>query len=257
MSKHIHSLGIVIAFAFTLSTSVADEVGVPAQGGQPEYLFLDKVPCDQGPETAALISSALAKGRMIIFSHMPKLTDPKIGDKGFTADYFAKAWVAALEPELIDLKPEQQPIFDKLIWAGKQSIDNNQDRLNVKGVGWKHFLPAKWAREAGLMLNSRTGVVTRQPSINYRHPSNAPDAREREILTRFTQADYDGKPFGEYATMGKQSVYRYYDPVRLLKPCLACHGNPKGELDVLGYKKDGLEAGDVIGMISVAVAIKD
>ncbi|WP_303907136.1 c-type heme family protein [Thiohalomonas denitrificans] len=56
--------------------------------------------------------------------------------------------------------------------------------------------------------------------------------------------------------MGKQPVYRYFDPVRLMEPCLACHGKPKGELDMLGYEKDGLEAGDVIGLISVAVPIE-
>lgn len=255
---YINLKTVVVAAMLSVSVSAAaSDIGVPAKGGQPEYLFLDKVPRDLGPATATLISSALAKGRMIIFSHMPKLTDPQLGDKGFSAEYFAKAWVAALEPELIDLQPAQQPIFDKLIWAGKQSIDNNQDRLNVKGAAWKHFLPAKWAREAGLMLNSRTGIVTRQPAINYRHPSNAPDAREREILTRFTHADFDGKPYGEYTTMGRQPVYRYYDPIRLLKPCLACHGKPKGEPDKLGFEKDGLAAGDVIGMISVAVAVEE
>ena len=257
MNIGIRSLVIAVLLSFNFDFALADEIGVPAQGGQPEYLFLDKVPRDQGPATAALISTALAKGRMVIFGQMKKLTDPKVGDKGFTGEYFAKAWVAALAPELIDLTPEQQPIFDKLLWAGKQSIENNQDRLNVKGVGWKHFLPAKWAREAGLMLNSRTGVVTRQPAINYRHPSNAPDAREREVLTRFTRKDFDGNPFGEYTTMGKQPVYRYYDPIRLLKPCLACHGDPKGEPDKLGFKKDGLQTGDVIGMISVAVALEE
>jgi len=56
--------------------------------------------------------------------------------------------------------------------------------------------------------------------------------------------------------MGKQKVYRYYDPIPLMQPCLACHGHPKGEPDMLGYKKDGLEAGDIIGFISVAVAVE-
>ncbi len=76
------------------------------------------------------------------------------------------------------------------------------------------------------------------------------------MLTRFSQPGYDGQPHGEETKMGKQPVYRYFDPVRLMEPCLACHGKPKGELDMLGYEKDGLEAGDVIGLISVAVPIE-
>ncbi len=57
--------------------------------------------------------------------------------------------------------------------------------------------------------------------------------------------------------MGKQPVYRYYDPVTLMPPCLACHGKPKGEPDMLGFEKDGFDEGDVIGMISVTVAVTE
>jgi len=56
--------------------------------------------------------------------------------------------------------------------------------------------------------------------------------------------------------MGKQKVYRYFDPINLMPPCLACHGKPKGEKDMLGFEKDGLEAGDIIGLISVSVAVE-
>ncbi|MCZ7560750.1 MAG: DUF3365 domain-containing protein [Burkholderiaceae bacterium] len=43
----------------------------------------------------------------------------------------------------------------------------------------------------------------------------------------------------------------------LMEPCLPCHGKPKGEPDMLGYAKDGLEAGDLIGLMSVTVAVDD
>lgn len=234
-----------------------ENIGVPAQGGAPEYLFLEKVDEAEAHSTAEMISKSLAIGRLVIFSHMPVLTNPELGDKGFTGEYFLERWKAALEAETMSASPVQQRILDKLMWAGKQSIDNNQDRLNVKGVKWKHFLPAKWAREAGLMFNSRTGIVTRQPAINYRHPSNAPDAREKQVLNAFVESGQEARPTGEFTMMGKQRVYRYFDPIHLMKPCLACHGKPKGELDMLGFKKDGLEAGDVIGMISVSVAVEE
>lgn len=235
----------------------AGSIGVPAKGGHPEYLFIEKVSKAEARSTAEMIAKALALGRLVIFAQMGKLTDPLIGDKGFTGDVFLAQWKEALEPEMLDASPAQQRVVDKLLWAGKRSIDNNQDRLNVKGVKWKHFLPAKWARETGLMFNSRTGIVTKQPSVNYRHPSNAPDAKEIEVLSRLIDAGSAAAPTGEFAMMGKQSVYRYFDPVRLMPPCLACHGKPKGELDILGFEKDGFEAGDVIGLISVSVAVED
>lgn len=233
------------------------EIGIPAKGGFPEYLFLEKVDETEAKSTAEMITKAIALGRLVIFAQMGKLTDPELGDKGFTGAVFLSQWESSLEAEFMGASPAQQRIIDKLLWAGKLSIDNNQDRLNVKGVKWKHFLPAKWARETGLMFNSRTGIVTKQPSVNYRHPSNAPDAKEIEVLTELIKAGKDAKPVGEYAMMGKQKVYRYFDPIYLMPPCLACHGKPKGELDMLGFQKDGFEDGDLIGVISVAVPVKE
>ena len=58
-------------------------------------------------------------------------------------------------------------------------------------------------------------------------------------------------------TMGKQAVYRHMEPIRLVPPCLGCHGKPKGAPDMLGYEKDGLDAGDVIGLMSVTLAVSD
>ncbi len=247
---------IVLLLIISFHANAGDKIGIPAKGGYPEYLFLEKVNENEAESTADMISKALGKGRLVIFAQMGKLTDPKLGDKGFTGDVFVEQWKASLEAEFMSASPTQKRIIDKLIWAGKLAMDNNQDRLNVKGVKWKHFLPAKWARETGLMFNSRTGIITKQPAINYRHPSNIPDTKEIEILTTFVKEGTEAKAQGEFAMMGKQKVYRYFDPIHLMPPCLACHGKPKGELDMLGFQKDGLNAGDIIGLISVTVAVE-
>jgi general secretion pathway protein A len=235
----------------------APEVGIAAKGGHPEYVFIAQISKDEAEVTARLVAQALAKGRLIIFSHMTKLNDSELGDKGFTPEYFAEQWMAVMAQDLINLTPAQQGIMDKLVAAGKQSIANNQERLNLKGVKWKNFLPATWARETGDILKTSTGIVIKQPTINYRHPANAPDTLEKNILSKFTRPGYDDTPYGEFTQMGKQAVYRYFEPVRLMPPCLACHGKPKGELDMLGFEKDGLEANDVIGAFSVTVGVKE
>ena len=47
--------------------------------------------------------------------------------------------------------------------------------------------------------------------------------------------------------------------VRVLLPlfynrqCLACHGNPKGEVDISGYEKEGFKEGDLGGAISIVL----
>ncbi len=229
--KKLHLLTSIISISLTISAMAQENIGDPAKGGYPEYVFINKVPKMEAEETARLIAQALAKGRLIIFSYMSKLTDPTLGDKGFTADFFAKQWLESMAQDIIDLTPQQQIIIDKVIAAGKQSIANNQERLNLKNVKWKNFLPATWARETGDILKTSTGIVTKQPTIRYRHLANAPDAMEKETLIKFTQPDYNDSPYGIFTQMAKQPVYRYFEPIRLMTPCLACHGKPKGELN--------------------------
>lgn len=246
------------AVLMTASAVAGDAVGVRAKGGHPEYLFLEAVPRAEAEATARKLANAVIAGRLIIFAYSKQLTDPALGDKGFTGEFFEKQWRSALEGELMDATPNQRRILEKLFWAGRQVIDNNQDRLNVKGVAWKHFLPAKWEREMGQVFTARTGIIIKQPGRAYRSPVNVPDDLERSTLEHFIGTGQgENKPRTVYTTMGKQNVYRHMEPIRLVPPCLACHGKPKGEPDMLGFEKDGLEAGDVIGLMSVTLAVSD
>jgi general secretion pathway protein A len=246
------------AMVWGVSAAAADPVGVRAKGGYPEYLFLEKVPRAEAKSTAEKLAKAVIGGRLIIFAYSKKLTDPELGDKGFTGEFFEQQWRSALEADMLDATASQKRIVEKLIWAGRQVIDNNQDRLNVKGVAWKHFLPAKWEREMGQVFTARTGIIIKQPGRNYRSPVNVSDEMELATLRYFVDAPVtDNAPKTAFSTLGKQAVYRHMEPIRLVPPCLACHGKPKGEPDMLGFEKDGLEAGDVIGLMSVTIAVSD
>jgi general secretion pathway protein A len=252
----------LVLFAATICTAPAwaasDPVGMAAKGGYPEYLFLDKTPRAEAAATAEKLARIVIAARMIIFSYAGKFVDPAVGDKGFSGEFFERQWRAAVEPEMIDATPNQKKIVEKLFWAGRQVIENNQDRLNVKGIAWKHFLPAKWEREMGQVFTARTGIIIKQPGRAYRSPVNVPDDLERSVLQRFADGGRDdNKPYAAYTTMGKQAVYRYMEPIRLIPPCLSCHGKPKGEPDMLGFEKDGLEAGDVIGLMSVTIGVRE
>ena len=242
----------------TTAPAMAEEVGSRAKGGYPEYLFLDKAPRAEAQSTAEKLARTVIAGRMIIFAYSGKLTDPELGDKGFSGEVFEKQWRAAVDAEMLDATPNQKRIIEKLFWAGRQVIDNNQDRLNVKGIAWKNFLPAKWEREMGQVFTARTGIIIKQPGRTYRSPVNVPDELERSALQHYVNADRDeSRPQTAFTTMGKQAVYRHLEPIRLLDACLPCHGKPKGEPDMLGFHKDGLVAGDLIGLMSVTLAVSD
>ena len=236
----------------------AEQVGARAKGGFAESFFMEKLPRADAKATAEKLARAVIAARMIIFAYAGKFVDPTLGDKGFSGEVFEGQWRSAVEPDLIDATPGQRKIFEKLFWAGRQVIDNNQERLNTKGVGWKNFLPAKWEREMGQVFTARAGIVIKQPGRAYRSPMNAPDDTERSALEHYINAGHgENRPLTSYAKWGKQDVYRHMEPIRLIPPCLGCHGKPRGEPDMLGFEKDGLESGDIIGVMSVTIDVSD
>lgn len=245
--------------AWLLSSPVqAEEIGSRAKGGFAESFFIEKVPKAEAKATAQRLANAVITARMIIFAYSGKFVDPTLGDKGFSGEVFERQWRTSLESDMLDATPTQKRLYEKLIWAGRQVIENNQERINTKGVGWKNFLPAKWEREMGQVFTARTGIVIKQPGRAYRSPMNVPDDTERAALVHYVKADRDqNRPLTSTEQWGKQTVYRHMEPIRLLPPCLACHGEPKGSLDIVNFEKDGLEAGDVIGLMSVTFAVTD
>lgn len=244
--------------SLVIAPAAAEQIGARAKGGYPESLFIEKVPRAEAKATAEKLAKAVIAARTIIFAYSKKFVDPELGDKGFSGEFFEKQWRASFEGEMIDATSNQKRIMEKLFWAGGQVIENNQDRINLKGVAWKNFLPAKWEREMGQVFTARTGIVIKQPGRAYRSPVNVPDDMERAALEYYVRAGQsESTPRSGYATWGKQEIYRHMEPIRLIQPCLACHGKPKGELDQVGFEKDGLEVGDVIGLMSVSIAVTD
>jgi general secretion pathway protein A len=44
-------------------------------------------------------------------------------------------------------------------------------------------------------------------------------------------------------------------PIHYVRDCLKCHGEPKGDLDISGYPKEGAHEGDLAGAITVATPL--
>jgi len=258
MLKFKRSAVLAAMFLLVSLPAAAEEIGARAKGGFAESFFLEKVPRAEAKATAERLARAVIAARMIIFAYAGKFVDPNLGDKGFSGGVFETQWRAALEPDMIDATPTQKRLYEKLIWAGRQVMENNQDRINTKGVGWKNFLPAKWEREMGGVFTARTGIVIKQPGRAYRSPVNVPDEAERAALVHYVKAGLnENAPIVKSEKWGKQEVYRHMEPIRLMPPCMGCHGKPKGELDMVNFEKDGLEPGDVIGLMSVTIAVSD
>ena len=50
-----------------------------------------------------------------------------------------------------------------------------------------------------------------------------------------------------------RDAFRVMVPEYYAKSCLSCHGQPKGEVDITGYPKEGASEGDLGGIISITL----
>ncbi|WP_230874775.1 methyl-accepting chemotaxis protein [Methylomonas sp. LL1] len=102
------------------------------------------------------------------------------------------------------------------------------------------------------------GFRFKAPALNPRNPPrNNPDEIERQVLDKF-QSDPSLK---EYSVVDdeKQEI-RYFRPVKMVKQCELCHGDPstsqalwnndKGQ-DLLGYPMENRRAGDLHGAFEI------
>jgi hypothetical protein len=48
---------------------------------------------------------------------------------------------------------------------------------------------------------------------------------------------------------------RALTPIYYSQDCLACHGKPRGILDISGYPREGAQEGDLAGAISVQIPV--
>lgn len=47
--------------------------------------------------------------------------------------------------------------------------------------------------------------------------------------------------------------FRYAAPLSVTESCLKCHGEPAGEIDMVGYPKEGMKVGDLAGCASITM----
>jgi hypothetical protein len=85
------------------------------------------------------------------------------------------------------------------------------------------------------------------PDALLRNQKNKADAYEAAAMAKL-----DGKDvMGEVV----DNKVRVLVPLRYDKACLACHGGPKGEMDITGWPKEGATEGQLGGAISVSLPV--
>ncbi|MBI5854487.1 MAG: DUF3365 domain-containing protein [Nitrospirae bacterium] len=218
-------------------------------------------------ELARLLAILLDSGRVVLAERQPLLNDPSTGDKGFSPVVFEGEVVqeflqrsggldlARLETTKISDQGKQ--LLRSLMAAGKEVIEEKQPIVNEKFLGYKNLIPATWGTWTTKKFSQRTQARLKQTALDFRNPNNAPDAFEVGVLRQFADPNYprEGeRVFSEVVDGGR--TMRLMLPLFHKKECLVCHGVPKGDIDISGYRKEGHVEGDSAGAISVTIPLQ-
>jgi hypothetical protein len=216
---------------------------------------------DSVVETARLLAILLDSGRVVVGINQSLINDKTKGDKGFTPDVFEeqvrKQFQERTGVTVDNVPAEAKPLIAGLIAAARETVNEYQPIINMQGKGFKHFTPAHFGRETAARFSKRTGVTVKQTTTDnlLRNPDNKADDFELSILQKFASPDYPRTSEAIVSATDDQWV-RVMLPLFYGKHCLDCHGGPKGERDISGYRKDGAKEGDLGGAISVKMPVR-
>jgi len=220
-------------------------------------------------ETARLLAVLLDSGRVVVGRAQPAINNPRLEDKGFTASAFEaqlrREFQARTRHDLHHLAgapmPESaKPLLLRLSFFMQKAVHDVQPDINKKGIGFKGFIPATFGTQVAHSFSKDTGLKLRQigpQGKEPRNPGNKPDDEE-ELLLNAVQKNHPrvGDHIVEQQLTDHRGV-RVMLPLFYSRQCLACHGNPKGEVDISGYEKEGFKEGDLGGAISIVLTAQN
>ncbi len=217
-------------------------------------------------ETARLLAKLLESGRAVIERNQILIDDPHKGDKGLTPELFeaelvrefrAKSGIdlSALPtaPVSIVIPPLAKELLPALVQASRDVVRDAQVVINQRGIGYKNFIPATWGSQASARFSKSSQVRLKQTALNARNPKNEPDEYEASVLKWLSARPRAEAYVSELTEEGH--TLRVVMPIYYAKDCLSCHGEPKGDLDISGYPKEGHKEGDLAGAITVTAPL--
>jgi hypothetical protein len=232
-------------------------------------LFSFFVPLQAEPADDANIAKNLADmlraARQVISSNQARINDPNLGDKGLTGQVVLQQAVEIYKKttgtDPADIDPTSR--FGRLMHAQMNAIveatDANQATINAKGVGFKAFIPAVFARLVNESFESHARneaqIKVTAPEQLVRNRKSRPDQWESEIIRgKLLREDWPrGQAYAADVDTKGRTAYRMMMPEYYANSCLSCHGSPKGETDITGYPKEGGKEGDLGAVISVTL----
>jgi len=216
-------------------------------------------------QIARSLATMLQASRTVISKAQDRINDPNGGDKGIDGK-MVLAQASALYHGATETNPaaiDPNSLHGRLIRMQMDSIaevmDVHQETINRQGVGFKGFIPAVFSRLVNEAFGRRAkGVAAMKvtaPSHLLRNPQVKPDEWELDAIATKLQSPSWPKdqPYSAAAPADGALAERTVFPEYYGSSCLACHGSPKGEIDITGFPKEGAGEGDLAGVISITI----
>lgn len=207
------------------------------------------------------LAELLRAGRSVVSNYQTLINDPALGDKHLDSERFASEAIAVYskntgqDPFSGELTNRDRRLLEAQIGAMREVVDEQQDDINRAGIGFKGFVPAVFARLLNEKFAAKVGnealVRVTAPEQLVRNRKSLPDAWETQVIESIFPERAKGDAFTEVTEVDGRPAFRMLLPEYYTGSCLSCHGEPKGEIDVTGYPKEGGKAGDLGGAISI------
>jgi archaellum component FlaG (FlaF/FlaG flagellin family) len=220
---------------------------------------------DDDAAVAKSLADMLRAARQVISNNQSRINDPALGDKGLSGQVVLQQAVdiykknTGTDPQAVDPESRLGRLLRAQMDAIVEATDANQATINAKGVGFKAFIPAVFARLVNEEFEKRAkdvaAVKVTAPEQLVRNRKARPDQWEGEVIHgKLLQPDWPrGQAYSAVTEINGRPAFRMMMPEYYASSCLSCHGSPKGETDITGYPKEGGREGDLGAIISITL----
>ena len=229
------------------------------------YEVVNAAPAKDDMAIAQSLAEMLRDARTVISDQQDLINNPQLGDKHLTGKVVLDQAIAkyskdtGVDPRKLDPASREGRLLRAMMGAIVEVVDDNQPTINEKGTGFKGFIPAVFARLVAEsfdhLAKGEAEVKVTAPLELVRNRKALPDPWETQVIEkRFLDRAWPaGKPFSAEVETNGRPAFRVMVPEYYVESCLACHGSPKGQMDITGYPKEGGKLNDLGAAISITL----
>ena len=220
---------------------------------------------DDDEEVALNLANLLRSARAVIGAHQDLINEPSGGDKGVTSEIVLEETIArfqslnGFDPRTVEPDTRMGRLFQAQIAAIQEVVDEHQGTINRPDIGFKGFVPAVFARLVNERFEEKVGdeaqIKVTAPLELVRNRGARPDPWENEHIEAelLDPAWPKGKAFTAVTEQEGRQAFHMLVPEYYTEGCLACHGEPKGAIDITGYPMEGGRLDELGGVISITL----